>query len=389
MTSTYPPEKSPAALAALNGEANLDHHLTTDGDRPPPYDNTSPPPPGILLTSDEKAPGYVDIRSHSPTSPLTSPSTTSLTSLDEATRPQTSSSTKFFISQKGNTHKPWPFSNSSELVTPIYDATRTFPLFTSTRVKKCSGTCVFAPVYNADHQQPLDAKGKLEVHTTYWFGPGNDPEISFFAGTGVTGAGVENAPVGEDGRVTIPIRSKGKFTRSRWFEWNGDRYEWRYLGKGLSHAEGLVLQKVVQPADHPLTPPPETLDEKQLPSSPDQRRPMTPTSPRPGSRGCSSSQGCSSSSKGKGRWRKPEETYVTVAEFIRDPEENKRFVGFTPAGQGGWVTVYGKEDQSEATSKLSLPTWLVLTSCMVMLKRERDRRTMQIAMMIGGAAGGP
>jgi len=200
-----------------------------------------------------------------------------------------------------------------------------------------------APVYSAEHQEPADPKSQFEVHTTYFFGPGNDPVIS--------------CDFGEDKRVETTVRSKGKLTRSRMFEWNGDRYEWRYVGK--RNASGMVLQRVVTDAS----------------AVPDivitgEKRPGTPVCPH---------------GYGKGKAKKTEDDYVTVAEFRRDEEEGKRCVmGFSPAGQGGWVTIYEKEEEG----KKGLPEWLVLASCMVMLKRERDRRTIQIAMMMSGAGGG-
>lgn len=161
---------------------------------------------------------------------------------------------------------------------------------------------------------------------------------------------------GKDKKVEIDVKSKGKWTRSRWFEWNGERYEWRYCGR--RNAAGMVLQRVVS----------------EVPSNPEivmdgEKRPAAPTSPR-----------C----KGKGKAKNGEENYVTIAEFHRAEEENKRCVGFSPAGQGGWVSIYEKEGEGRG----GLPEWLVLTSCLVMLKRERDRRNIQIAMMIGGAVGG-
>jgi len=190
---------------------------------------------------------------------------------------------------------------------------------------------------------PADPQTRFEVHTTYFFGPGNDPVIS--------------CDLGEDRRVEIPVKSKGKFTRSRWFEWNGDRYEWRYIGR--ANASGMLLQRVV--TDVPAIPDIVI---------PDEKRPGTPMCPH---------------GHGRGKAKKTAVEYVTVGDFRRDEEEGKKCVGFSPAGQGGWVTIYEKEEVGRG----GLPEWLVLASCMVMLKRERDRRTIQIAMMMSGAPGGP
>ncbi|RPB24988.1 hypothetical protein L211DRAFT_867451 [Terfezia boudieri ATCC MYA-4762] len=309
---SFPSEKSPEAMATLFGTNSV---IGGPEQRPPPYEPTP--------------------------NPFTSPSTTSLASLEDVSHLKSSTSTKFFISQKGNTLRPWPWCYSSELVTPIFDSTRTFPLYTSTRFKKNSGSCIMSPVYSAEHQEPADSKSRFEVHTTYFFGPGNDPVIS--------------CDFGGDRKVETIVRSKGKLTRSRWFEWNGDRYEWRYVGQ--RNASGMVLQRVV--TDAPAIPDIVITDEK-----------------RPGAHVCPHDHG-------KGKAKKTEDEYVTVADFQRDEEEGKKCLGFSPAGQGGWVTIYEKEEEG----RRGLPEWLVLASCMVMLKRERDRRTIQIAMMSGGGGG--
>lgn len=198
-------------------------------------------------------------------------------------------------------------------------------------------------VDSAEHQKPENLKSQFEVHTTYFFGPGNDPVIS--------------CDFGEKGGAEITVRSKGKLTRSRWFEWNGDRYEWRYAGK--RNASGMVLQRAITNA--PAIPDIVITDEKS-----------------PGVSMCPHGNG-------KGKAKRAEDGYATVADFRRDEGESKACVlGFSPAGQGGWVTIYEKGEDG----KKGLPEWLVLASCMVMLKRERDRRTIQIAMMMSGAAGG-
>jgi len=329
-----PAEKSPEALAAL---------LQGDGDPqqrpPPPYEPVPPSSPG-------------DVKSGSK---VTCASTTSLASSLPPTsiRPHTPSScTKFFISQHGNKLRPWPLAHSSELVTPIFDASRTVELFTSTRFKKNSGTCVLTPVYDAEgQQQPVDLKDTFEVRTTYAWGPGNDPVISYEAGGSA------------DPKIEVAVRSKGKLTRTRWFEWGGERYEWQYNHR--RDGDGMVLQRLVSDG---------VCDAPEIIITDDKGPPTPP---------------CSPDSKGKGK-SNPEQTectYVTVGEFMRDPEENRSCMGFRPAGQGGWVTIYDEEMKG---GKLVLPHWLVLTTCMVMLKRERDRRAMQVAMMIsGGGGGGP
>ena len=331
-------EKSPEALATLLAG--------TPNQQLPPYEavETSHPTP-----VDEKDRGL-----H-----LTSPSTSSLTSTFDGAlpapppvRPQTPSScTKFFIAQRGNSVRPWPFAYSNELLTPIFDASRTVPLFTSTRFAKNSGTCVLEPVYDAEHQQqPVDPAEKFQVRTTYYWGPGNDPVISYEAGSS------------EGSKVDITVRSKGKLTRTRWFEWGGERYEWRYIGR--RDGDGMVLQRLVTDKDDSTITTPEIVinDEKMLPTA--------PQSPR-----------CKENGKCK---VKEGDKYVSIAEFKRDAEENKGCMGFRPAGQGGWVTAY--DEMKDGT--LVLPHWLLLATCMVMLKRERERRALQVAMMIGGGAGG-
>ena len=338
-------EKSPEALAAL-----LAGTTDSQDQRPPPYEV---PEISYPMPVDEK-----DLSRSA--SHLTSPSTSSLVSTFDGAlppplplRPQSPSScTKFFISQRGNSLRPWPFAHSSELITSIFDTTRTIPLFTSTRFAKNSGTCVLEPVYDAEHhQEPVDPAEKFQVRTTYAWGPGNDPVISYEIGGS------------EGSTVNITVRSKGKLTRTRWFEWGGERYEWRYMGR--RDGDGMVLQRLVvdMDASTPTTPEIVITDEKTLPTPP-----QSPTS------------------KGKVRASaKQSDRYVSVAEFKRDEGENKGCLGFRPAGQGGWVNIYDEVKDGI----LVLPYWLVLTTCMVMLKRERDRRALQVAAMIGGGAGGP
>lgn len=335
---SFPSEKSPEAFATYTSG-------TPTTALPPAYD-----PSHLLPVTDGRPPVY-ESASDSRTVP-TSASTTSLASLDESSAPSPSTpATRLFISQRGNTIRPWPFAYSSDLITPIFDESRTNQLYASTRFKKSSGTCVLTPAYTEQHQEPLNPQDKFEVHTTYAWGPGKDPVISYQVR-------------GEDTKVEIPLKSKSTFSRSRWFVWGGERYEWRYLGR--CDSSGLVLQRVVPTSDTCSTPTQEVIitDEKQ--------RPITPTSP------CSPSKGKSS--------RKSEDNYVTIASFNRDPEENKRVLGFGPSGQGGWVYIY---ETGKTEGGKELPQFMVLASCLVMLKRERDRRAVTIAVMIGGPGGGP
>lgn len=200
---------------------------------------------------------------------------------------------------------------------------------------------MFAPVYTGAEQP---AGGGLEVTTTYAFGPGRPPVITWEGGEG-------------GGKGEVVVRSKGKVTRSRWFEWGGGRYEWRYVGR--RNGDGMLLQRVVPGCGGGA--PPVVVMEKEK--------------------------------EGGRRNRGKEEAeaeggdvgYVTVAEFARDEAENKRWMGLSSAGQGGWVSVYETEGEGEGQG---LPEWLVLTTCMVMLKREKDRRNIQVAMMTVGVAGG-
>lgn len=338
-------EKSPEAHATL-----LEGTPDLEDQQPPPYEVPATPIPSTVDEKDQLRSG-----SH-----LTCPSTSSLTSSFDGAlppplpgRPQTPSScTKFFISQRGIKLRPWPFAHSNELSTEILDASRTAPLFTSTRFAKRSGTCVLEPVYDPEYQQqPVDPAEKFQVRTTYVWGPGNDPVISY-----------EGSDEGSN--VDITVRGKGKLTRTRWFEWGGERYEWRYTGR--RDGDGMVLQRLVVDKDACTIATPEIVinDEKRLPTPPQ-----------------------SPNNKGKSKIiEKQEDSYVSVAEFRRDVEENKACLGFRPAGQGGWVINYDEMKDG----RLLLPHWLVLATCMVMLKRERDRRALQVAVMIGaGAGGGP
>ncbi|KAF8453748.1 hypothetical protein BDZ91DRAFT_802082 [Kalaharituber pfeilii] len=304
-------EKSPAALAALI-TGTPDPSLTVS---PPPYDPSLAEP-----VTDEKLPQYSG--PSSPVSVLTSPSTTSLASFEEATNGAPAVANKLYISQRGNTLRPWPFAYPSELVTHIYDSTRDKILYTSTRFKKCSGSGVMVGVEENGGE-------KIEVSTTYFWGPGNDPKIVW---------------EGPEGKEEVMVHGKGKLTRSRYFVYKGERYEWRYKGK-LSEAVGMVLQRVEDP-DDVIEKVPETQCED---------------------------KGGNCKGKGKSRSR-DKKVYIPIADFVRDEEENGRILGMGPAGQGGWVTIF---DQGNAKSPM--PDWLIVATCMVMLKRERERRAAALA----------
>ncbi|KAI5803407.1 hypothetical protein DFH27DRAFT_48073 [Peziza echinospora] len=348
---------------------------------------------------------------------------------------------KFYISQRGNSLKPWPFSHPNELVTLVLDGERTRMAYTSTRFKKSSGTCVLRrggvePVAELpDVTNPCSAgrRGKengsgtlvqptispkevgvtssdaddLEVTTTYFFGPGNDPIISFLNSHGE--------------EVQVGVHAIGKTTRGRWFEYLGARYEWRYKGK--YDGAGLLLEKLVtiNPNDQhhhhdessgslPKTaftaelegshaapgqgegaPAISTLAAAAAPAA------IAPTSPTASEEVKHSIwKGKGKATKKKDECSKPAVVRVPVADFVRDAETAKSTLGFTPAGHGGWVTVY---DQGEGTGAAEgllgkvmpavvvLPEWLVVATCLVMLKRERDRRTMHIGIAMSGGGG--
>ena len=202
---------------------------------------------------------------------------------------------------------PWPFADPNELPTSIFDASRTVPLFAGSSEGPKVDITVRSNTING---QISSVKNRLLDYMS---------------------------------------------TRTRWFEWGGERYEWRYIDRHDWY--GMVLQRpVTDKDDSTITTPGIVINDRILPTA--------PQSPR---------------YKGKGKCKAKEgDKYVSIARFKRGAKVNKEGMGIIPAGQGGWVIAY---DEMKGGT-LVLPHWLLLATCMVMLKRVRERKALQVTGMV-------
>ncbi|KAK4186575.1 hypothetical protein QBC35DRAFT_266102 [Podospora australis] len=228
------------------------------------------------------------------------------------------------------------------------------PSFTCYRPERSSGSCYLStnPAASVDQQVPVTST------TTYRFGPNRPPLIRMFpSGTAIPQPALQNLLYSQDNEAstTVPtawdaftIDSLGIFTRS--IEFTSPRlkakFQWRYASRGERKASGadslLVLERV-----------------------------------------------CGG-----------EEVRTVVANFIRNDKHRTSGSSASSAGNGGRLMVDLREllslaskdgeDGARGNEKGAvdeanhLALVMVVTTCLVMLKREVDRRrAQQIAIMAG------
>ena len=242
------------------------------------------------------------------------------------------------------------------------------PKFTSFRPERCSGSCYLTSESNTTLST-----------TTYRFGPKRPPHVQLFSPTPSpissttqqsTLSPNDDHPA-ENEWDTFTLTSLGLLTRSIAFRARLGTFQWRYAsrkerqahsrsyGSGISSL--LVLERVVRVAHARNTP--------------------------------------SSSSSHTGS--KDEEVRTVVAHFLRGGAYRAAGSSGSSAGNGGrlvidelalgtgagaeggleWAAEERKEDRE-------MGVVMVVTTCLVMLKREIDRRRAQQAAIMAGAAGG-
>ncbi|KAK3293424.1 uncharacterized protein B0H64DRAFT_404510 [Chaetomium fimeti] len=242
----------------------------------------------------------------------------------------------------------------------------TTPQFTSTRPERSSGSCYLTTT---------NPEGTTASTTTYRFGPGRPPLVRLFS------PHHHSAPLDPTTRARLlfskdaatdddnagawdafPVTSVGLLTRAVAFRSRLGSFQWRYASRRERHAaakglEGggvgevevsslLVLERVVKVAQDVS----------------------------------------SSSSKGKGE----EEVRTVVAHFARGEGLRTPGSGASSAGNGGRLVMdLGVWEGVDGKGEREMALLMVVTTCLVMLKREVDRRrAQQIAIMAGAAGGG-
>lgn len=220
-----------------------------------------------------------------------------------------------------------------------------------------------------------------------------------------------------DTPMEISVRAKGKFTRARYFEMPagfggpgdlGGRYEWRYVTpsqNAFGHGRGYEEVRKTGCRDGECRPSPNAdtdtgckgksksksesknpfhsstnhgaaskmvLERVSLPglATLASATPLADSKPKLSSGPDSFAASSSSSSP------------LKIAEFIRCDEHGEEITSgwWGPAGQGGWLRIFEQDD--------ALGEWMIVSTCLVMLKRERDRRTMQMSAAAGQGGGG-
>jgi hypothetical protein len=244
------------------------------------------------------------------------------------------------------------------------------PRFLSLRPARKSGNCflVPAPPYaQAENEEPLHHPLSI---TTYRFGPGRPPRVRLFL-PGVAPATANpflddpSDSRGEDGHGesggedvdlatwdAFEVKSLGLLTRAVGFRSRLGSFEWRYADRKERKAAGadslLVLDRVVKVAR-------------------------------------AQNLGASSAAKEEEVVRTP------VARLVRNAESRAQGSGSCSAGNGGRLevdlTLWGEGEEKRERDMAAV---MAVTTCLVMLKREVDRRrAQQIAIMAGAGSGGP
>ncbi|KAK4102620.1 hypothetical protein N658DRAFT_495335 [Parathielavia hyrcaniae] len=297
-------------------------------------------------------------------------------------------------------------------------ASQSTPKFTSIRPVRSSGSCYLAA---SDISQTPSDSHLLPVlaTTTYRFGPNHPPRVRLFSSfsPGLSPSALEAILFPKQPKHPTPdadspttteeaaqpwdefeITSLGLFTRAVTFRTRLGTFEWRYASRRERHAleralsggrsdhhnvsSLLVLERVTRVA----------------------RAWNVPTA----SSSSSSAAAAASIFRGKGGKNKDgedEKIRATVAHFIRGEGTRTPGTGASDAGNGGRLVMdlrLWEEEEGGAgggggssggmESKLDreMAGVLVVATCLVMLKREVDRRrAQQTAIIAGGAGGGP
>ncbi|KAK4146509.1 uncharacterized protein C8A04DRAFT_34968 [Dichotomopilus funicola] len=248
------------------------------------------------------------------------------------------------------------------------------PYYTCLRPERSSGSCYLTTGGSSNSGNSSNNTIPVTSSTTYRFGPNRPPVVRLFAphtpplpvetlnqllynknqDVDVNGAGTGTSACGA--WDTFTINSLGLLTRSIGFRSRLGYFEWRYAGRKERHAAAgagikgvedlnsvLVLERVVKVAR--------------------------------------ALNGASSSSK----TGKDEEVRTVVAQFLRGEGCRTPGSGSSTAGNGGRLVMdLGGLEKGEREMAVAL----VVTTCLVMMKREVDRRRAQQIAIMAGAAGG-
>jgi hypothetical protein len=256
----------------------------------------------------------------------------------------------------------------------VYSTASLTPHFTSTRPERSSGSCYLT----------TNPTNTTAATTTYRFGPGRPPLVRLFS--------PHNPPLTPTARDRLlfskddnnnnnndndhsgawdafPVTSLGLLTRSVAFRSRLGSFQWRYgsrrerraamaaaadaggvlAGCGVTEVSSLlVLERVVRVAS------------------------------------CDSSGSSSRSGSGE------EEVRTVVAHFVRGEGCRTPGSGASSAGNGGRLVMdLGIWEGGDVKVEREMALLMVVSTCLVMLKREVDRRrAQQIAIMAGAAGGG-
>ncbi|KAI9158434.1 hypothetical protein HJFPF1_06429 [Paramyrothecium foliicola] len=202
--------------------------------------------------------------------------------------------------------------------------------YTSLRASRCSGNSILIRA-DDESQTPL-------CSTTYRFGPGRSPRIKLHGAT-TPSAGSDLSAASPAHEEEFEVRDRGYTTRAQVIRTHLGTFMWRYADRDERRAHGadslLVLEK------------------------------LTAVALEGG---------------------KQEERRRRVAQLVRNKEFRSVHTSRSTAGNGGrlmidlreWIDEKGAAEQMEA---------LTVASCLVMLKKEVDRRRACQAMVLAGAAG--
>ena len=183
--------------------------------------------------------------------------------------------------------------------------------------------------------------------TTYRFGPGKPPKIRLL------GPSADVDKLGADGAITpddhdheeFEVVGRGCATRAVSIRTHLGTFQWRYANKAERKAAGadsfLVLERITTVA-----------------------------------RGAG------------GSGKKMEEQRRRVAQLVRNDEYRTSGTGRSTAGNGGRLMMDLREWAGDVKGEGRQMEVFVVASCIVMLKKEVDRRRMHQTMIIAGAIGG-
>jgi hypothetical protein len=288
-------------------------------------------------------------------------------------------------------------------------ASQTTPQFTSIRPERGSGSCYLTSTTTSPFSS---SPVPVLATTTYRFGPNRPPIIRLFTphapplsrttlqtllfsktcdkDTTPTPTPTPTPTTNEEPTPewdTFPLHPLGLLTRAITFRTRLGTFEWRYASRRERHALSaqslngeevhslLVLERVVRVATA-----------QNLVASPHH---------------CSPTTGAPEGSGGAKKKGKDEQIRTRVAQFIRGPAYRTPGSGASTAGNGGRLVLdlglWGEgrlggdgdgdgDGGKESKVDREMAVVMAVATCLVMLKREVDRRrAQQIAIMAGGA----